>query len=293
MQDLGTLGGPDAVAEFINNRGQVAGLFFVDSTVNPSTGVPTQHPFLWERGKMTDLGTIGGTLVIEVNLNNHGEVVGLMTTAGDQTFHPFLWNGHAMKDLGTLGGDFGGANWVNDAGEVVGFAASPNGAFFAFLWKQGALTNLGAVAEDPCSAAFAINSHTQVVGASEQCDGTFEHAFLWEDGHLIDLNKFVPFSSGVQLTAAPAINERGEIAVQGVLPNGDVHAFVLVPCEGDHVGDEGCEDGGESRATATHSNATPISPVRDKGTTLTPREIVAKMRARFGQHRSFGAWPQK
>jgi hypothetical protein len=70
---------------------------------------------------------------------------------------------------------------------------------------------------------------------------------------MTDLNLFVPTGSGLILTQATFINDRGEITAEGVLPNGDQRAVLLIPCD---AGDEGCIQSDEL-AAATAKRMTP------------------------------------
>jgi len=306
MQDLGTLGGPDASAYFMNERGQVAGTSFTNSIPNPPlgpgpcfslNGVPTQDPFLWEDGSMIDLGTLGGTCGTPNALNNHGEVVGLSNLAGDQSSHPFRWTkAEGMTDLGTFGGSSGQANWINEAGEIVGSATSQGDqARFAFLWKDGVLTHLGTAKGDMCSAALGSNSKSQVVGLSAKaCTFTAadRHAVLWEKGHVRDLNQFLPSGSRLQqLTDAYNINDRGEIVGLGIPPGcGDEFTcggiFVLVPCDGDDDSDESCRDGGSETSTVGDNDASASAASAAAEPDITPGEMRERVRAlRYRQSR--------
>src|SRR5437763_1885608 len=80
MRDIGTLGGPDAVMTLMNGSGQITGVSYTSATPNAATGICTLDLFLWQNGKMRDLGGLGGTVSnIQGNadvLNSRGEVVG-------------------------------------------------------------------------------------------------------------------------------------------------------------------------------------------------------------------------
>jgi len=293
MQDLGTLGGSGAFAILVNERGQIAGESYTDSTPNSSTGLPTVHSFLWENGTMRDLGSLGGTLGNPTGFNNRGQVIGVSNLAGDLTSHPFLWTkNHGMQDLGTLGGDNGFANWINDDGVIAGKADLPGPLpqnHDAVLWRHGAMIDLGTVPGDSCANAYYVNASGQVVGTSEDQElcliPTGQHAFLWESGGpMVDLNSLIPTGSSLQLTFAVAINDRGEIAGFGV-PAGcapqDVdlcgHAYVLIPCNENSMSD--CQEtiAGETAAapaSAEHlARQTPLANPRNSIVSMLPRRL--------------------
>jgi probable HAF family extracellular repeat protein len=277
MRDLGTLGGPDAFAQYINDRGKIAGFSYTSYTPNPVTGVPQIDPFVWEHGRMIDLGNFGGTNAGTFGpvfgLNNRGQVVGILALPGDMVFHPFLWDDGTLTDLGTFGGSYGQPNWIDDAGETVGYAYYPDGfTVRAALWTNGQIHDLGALPGQGCSAANAINSNGQIIGLSFPCDAlNASSAVLWDHGSIVDLNTLVPSNSGLHLEGAHVINDRGEIECGGVLPNGDAHAILLIPCK---EGVDGCA--AEDPIATRNSTLT-------QAQRLTMQKIMAGHRGRFAQ----------
>ena len=260
-QDLGTLDGPDAQTYGLNNQGQVTGISYTNSIPNSTTGLPTANPFLWEpkTGKMKDLGTLGGVWGWAGVLNNKGQVIGYSSLAADPgacigigntaNCHPFLWdarknNGNLLDLTAQSGGLFVAANAISENGDIAGLGDF-SGTFDAALWKNGKVIDLGHLAGHCSSEAFGINSRGQVIGLSVACDSSF-HSFLWENGSMVDLNTLIPPNASLYLIETLAINDRGEIAGDG-LPAGCGddgtcgHAYLLIPCDEHHPGVDGCD----------------------------------------------------
>jgi len=128
--DLGTLGGPTALPQAINNQGQIVG--------NSSLAGGGGHGFLWQNGVMSDLGTLPGDNVSAVfGINSKAQVVGVSCNPGGCL--PIIWQNGVMTDLTTLvAADseliIDTPRGINDRGEIVGAGVDPNsGEVHAFL----------------------------------------------------------------------------------------------------------------------------------------------------------------
>lgn len=249
MQDLGTLpGGTDAQARMINERGQVAGYSYTSAA--PSSPCSTNFgltlttgSFLWESGKgMVDLGGLGGTCTLAAALSDRGQVVGQSWLSDDEASQPFLWDrATGLVGLGTLGGSGGGASAINERGQVVGGSLTAGDVQIdAFLW-DGTMHDLGVLGTDNCAWAISINAAGQIVGHA--CTDN-PRGFLWEHGGpMVDLNTLVPPGTSLYVIDALDINDRGEIGGNGVDADGNEHALLLIPCDANHPGVEGCDYG--------------------------------------------------
>jgi probable HAF family extracellular repeat protein len=227
MRDLGTLGGPDATVANLNAQGQVAGSSETDSTPNSSTGLATIHPFVWQNGHMQDLGTLGGTLATAAWMNDAGEVVGTSSLAGDNAADPFLWTGTKMIDLGGFGGGYGQAMWINAQGDVAGFSFTTAGNSDGFLWRNGKLIDLPPVPGAVDAFPQSVNNLDQVVGETDDANGNPIIAALWAGGRTYDLNTLIA-PSRLQLVSAGYIDEKGDIVVFGLLPDGSQREYLLI-----------------------------------------------------------------
>jgi probable HAF family extracellular repeat protein len=300
-RDLGTLGGPDAAASFVNQRGEVMGVSYINSTPNATTGIPTQDPFLWRNGKMIDLGTLGGTIGGPGALNNRGEVIGLSNVEGDEISDPFLWKDGRMIDLFTQSknGNPITVNDLNDAGEIVGGGQFPGHPFDAYLWKNGVAVDLGALDGDCFSEAFLIDSRSRVVGQSFPCDFSNAHTFFWQDGTMYDLQQAVPADAGFHLVETLAINDRGEIGEIGKPAECATHipqcgrAYVLIPCSAADS-EVGCEELTGNADTAVRNSTASFNQrgTSPMGTNASPRDIAARIQSQFGRPRGVGFWAQ-
>jgi hypothetical protein len=82
---------------------------------------------------------------------------------------------------------------------------------------------------------------------------------------MVDLNSLVPPNSSLLLTDPANINDQGEIAGQG-LRSGccdiDIcgHAFLLILCDDNHPGVEGCDYSLVDTSTAAQARADSLPP---------------------------------
>jgi probable HAF family extracellular repeat protein len=151
MVSLGTLGGDSSTAYAINDHDQIVGWSQVE-------GDDAGHAFLWQDGRMSDLGADYYQSRARA-INNAGQVVGFIDWPDN---FPFLWLPEpayglpaGLNTLDLPGNQFG----INNLGHLV------DGPI---LWKNGVTTNINTLfpADSGWSVANAadINDRGQITG---------------------------------------------------------------------------------------------------------------------------------
>jgi probable HAF family extracellular repeat protein len=249
MRDIGTLGGNDSMAVLINEMGAVCGFSSINTEINDTTGLPTIHPFLWINGQMRDLGSLGGTLATTGSfvdgpwgrvMNDQAHVAGTSLLAGDEDRGAFIWRHGQMTDLGSLGGNATDAYAISNNDQVVGRSRTTNtpGSHHPFLWENGQMTDLGVAATCTRGTAHTINSRGEVGGGFAGCtpdpdDRAVARGFYWKKGKpIVDVNSLITPASNLWVDDISFINDAGQMAGTGVLPDGSTRAVLLVPIPG-------------------------------------------------------------
>ncbi len=127
--DIGTLPeGKSSMARAINDKDQTVGYAYAGDDI---------HAFLYDKGKLTDLGTLGNEPAVANGINNLCEIVG-SSKADRKGLHAFLWKNGKMLDLNKLIPADSGlllreAYSISDAGKIVCLGSDKIGHFYCVL----------------------------------------------------------------------------------------------------------------------------------------------------------------
>lgn len=222
---LGAFAPPSSYPTAINNRNQVVGASSVPG--DPSLF----HGFLWENGRLTDLGTWPGGFISEArDINDAGVItlVGFNSPVGGE-FAYRLERGVLTFLPPPPGYSSSVAVRLNDRGDAVGYSYAPGnpGPVEATVWHGTEPIAVGFPPGNRTSIASGINARGVVAGGgfTGNLGQVGDLPFLWADGTM----HLLPIPPGRVGAQAVVINDRGVIAGVAILPAGDTYAVLWVP----------------------------------------------------------------
>jgi probable HAF family extracellular repeat protein len=202
----------------LNANGQLTGNYLPPDALVPHAFLATADT-ISDLGVLPALGTSSSTLGIGINAS--GQVAG--NAVGSQTQHSFLTVGTTLTDLGFLpgGAPYSAAAGVNASGQVTGYSFTTNSGNYAadfalrhaYVYANGALTDLGSLQAGGYSYGTAINDSGQIVGGASvpvpagAPPGNYEHAFYYANGVMTEYP--LPAKLPVLSTYVTAINNAG------------------------------------------------------------------------------------
>lgn len=161
----------------------------------------------------TDLGRSSGVASAAANINNLGQVVGLVLDGNGQN-HAVTWVDGQAIELGAASSNWGfdrfanpwglsgSAIGINDAGQIAWTNANTG---HATVWANGMATDLGTLGGAQ-SDARGINQAGQIVGQAQDANGNWR-AVVWNGGQPTGL--VTPNASSS--SQANAVNNAGQI----------------------------------------------------------------------------------
>ena len=196
----------------INRDGWVTG-YWGNSIIGPGNAA-----IIWKPdGSMVNLNDdLAGNSSHGLDINDHGLVTGWFGSLTNP--QPFLWGNGQVIELPLIpDGTLALGKAINNQGHVAGWGlvtveGSTTSVTHAFFWDGLTTIDIGTLPGFEESVAFDINDVGQIVGRSFQPGN---HAFLWRDGVMIDLNNFLPPAFDGASMTAKAINRNGEILLAG------------------------------------------------------------------------------
>jgi uncharacterized membrane protein len=222
IQKLWSSDNADYVPMAVSPSGKIAGL----------TGVSMgSQPLVWDNADAAprllgdaDLITLVGITAQDAVLVSYGDRL----DSGSGVYRAVLWKNDVPEALGSLNDSVAhsaearavawNAGGVIVGGSKVASVSEGDGdwteVFHPFIWENGIMRDLGALAPAACattpnrncSEGWAMGINRQGVIAGFSGVGQLWRAFRWEDGVMRDLDVFPGHS-----TLALAINDRGQI----------------------------------------------------------------------------------
>ena len=169
----------------------------------------------WNDSGITDLGSLGQDWIACSNafgINRAGVIVGESCTRLSALHAARFRAPGAIDDLGTLGGNHSRATGINDGGDIVGFSDLPQGnGAHGFFWRDGSMTDAGALAGHSNSQLSAVNNRGVAVGMSYNPNQWPLTGILYLDGRVIALDDLLDDRRSVHVSEAAAIDDSNAI----------------------------------------------------------------------------------
>jgi probable HAF family extracellular repeat protein len=204
-----------STAAAINDRGQVLGQW--------TTSSGQVRGYIYDKGKLRDLGTIGGRPSTWTDINNAGYISVYAAdpllpdgSGGGNTSYLRAPNGTLtrLNDLPRTNPDFPPtteALALNNKNQITGGSGSAEPIDFflrGFIWTRGQTRDIGDLGSFPINPV-AINDRGQLTGNAELADGPARVAFIYYRGRIVPIDttpgRQGPFSGGT------GINNRGHV----------------------------------------------------------------------------------